>query len=80
MFKQMADFQKRMMERSVDTLELVNTRMEKMMSMMWDQTVWATERMGSVMVDWSTIYQKGYETFQKNAEENFAKMGFPQQN
>ncbi|QTA80958.1 Uncharacterized protein dnl_32750 [Desulfonema limicola] len=72
--QKMTDFQKTAMESSLKTMEIGQTRMENMMQVFLKHSEWTVEKWQGAMSDWTKIYQQGYESFAKAAENNFSKV------
>lgn len=72
--KQMTDFQKSALDNSAHALEMLQSRGEKMMRMFWDQAAWASDKSGTVLLDWTRAWETGFESFQKAVEANSSKL------
>ncbi|WP_124330659.1 hypothetical protein [Desulfonema ishimotonii] len=79
MIRQIHEFQKTALNSSINTMEIFQARMEKMMDMFWEQTVWTSERMGDAMTDWTKNYQEGCETLKKTFGDSFDPFGCGQE-
>jgi len=73
-FKQMTDFQKTAMDSSLKTMEMGQARMENLMQVFMKHSEWAVEKWQGAMSDWTKMYQQGYASYTKAAENNFSKV------
>jgi len=80
MYQQISDFQKTAMDASFKTMEMFQSRMDRMMNLFIEQSRWASEKWSGAMTDWSRVYSDGYEKVMKTAGEKFAGMEFPFKN
>ncbi len=65
MFKQWTDMQEMAMQNGLKSMEMLQKRTERMVDQIMDQTLWATEKVSNVMMDWGNAYKTGYENLQK---------------
>ncbi|WP_373501970.1 hypothetical protein [Desulfococcus sp.] len=65
MLKQWAEIQDNSLKNALNAVELLHKRAEKMAGQLWEQSVWASEKISDTMMDWGNVYQTGYENLQK---------------
>ncbi|MFP4032312.1 MAG: hypothetical protein ACLFTV_12185 [Desulfococcaceae bacterium] len=75
LLKQMTDLQQTAINSSFNAVEVMQTRLEKVMRMFWDQTAWNSDRLGGVLLDWTKAYQDGCEAAQRALETQMNQMG-----
>lgn len=75
LLQQMTDLQQTAINSSFNAMEVMQGRLEKVMRMFWDQTTWNSERMGSVLLDWTKAYQDGCEAAQRALETQMNQLG-----
>ena len=65
MFEQWAKIQETSFKSTMNAMEIFQKRVEKMAGQFWDQTLWASDKIGTAMMDWGNAYKTGYDNLQK---------------
>lgn len=72
--KQMIDFNKAAFDNSFNNMAMLQEQMEKVVSMMIEQSTGMTEEAKKAIKDWATIYKKGVEDYKRTVDENFKRV------
>lgn len=75
LLKQMTDLQQTAINSSFNAMEVMQTRLEKVMRIFWDQTAWNSDRLGGVFLDWTKAYEDGCEATQRTLQNQMSQLG-----
>lgn len=65
MLQQWTELQDKSVKNALSTMEMFQKRAEKMADHFWEQTIWASEKMGDTLMDWGNVYRTGCENLQR---------------
>lgn len=64
MLKQWTKIQETAFKNTLNAVDIIQNRTEKLVGQFWDQTAWAAEKIGDAVMDCGKIYKTGYENLQ----------------